>query len=344
MPKKQQNQSTELVTIETKELASATPGGPLPSLILDVGHAGQTAWDDFFSGSIPNDHTRAAYERALRYFLTWAKVKIPQKSLPEITAGDVGRYMRELTGSIQKKKQHLSGLRKFFDLLVERHIIIINPAAVAKTERLQVAEGKTPIITDKQFRQLLSSLDLTTTIGLRNRAIYGILAYTAVRGGAVAKLDYNHYYDAGEQWVLHVQEKGGKQRTIPVSHDLKTWIDNYIREVPPPLPWRDPNSGQTRKPLFRTAIKRQQKLTDNPMTSHDISRMMKRDLKRAELPTTLSPHSFRAAIITDLLDQGESLRSVQDLAGHADPRTTRLYDRSSREVTRNLVERIRLGR
>ena len=66
-----------------------------------------------------------------------------------------------------------------------------------KNHRMLV--GKTPAITDKQFRQLISSLDLTTTIGLRNRAIYGILAYTAVRGGAIAKLDHDHYYDGGEQ-------------------------------------------------------------------------------------------------------------------------------------------------
>jgi site-specific recombinase XerD len=72
--------------------------------------------------------------------------------------------------------------------------------------------------------------------------------------------------------------------------------------------------------------------------------MMKLDLKKAGLSHDLSPHSFRTAIITDLLEQDESLTSVQDLAGHADPRTTRLYDRSKRAVKRNLVERIRLGR
>ena len=52
------------------------------------------------------------------------------------------------------------------------------------------------------------------------------------------------------------------------------------------------------------------------------------------------PHSFRVATITDLLTQGVPLEDVQYLAGHADPRTTRLYDRRQKKVTRNIVERI----
>jgi integrase/recombinase XerD len=58
------------------------------------------------------------------------------------------------------------------------------------------------------------------------------------------------------------------------------------------------------------------------------------------LPTRLSPHSFRVATVTDLLTQGVALEDVQYLAGHADPRTTRLYDRRQKQVTRNTVERI----
>jgi site-specific recombinase XerD len=76
------------------------------------------------------------------------------------------------------------------------------------------------------------------------------------------------------------------------------------------------------------------------MTANDMSRMVKRRLRDAGLPLHLSPHSFRVATITDLLSQGVPLEDVQLLAGHADPRTTRLYDRRNRQVTRNIVERI----
>ncbi|HEX4142028.1 MAG TPA: tyrosine-type recombinase/integrase [Pirellulales bacterium] len=68
--------------------------------------------------------------------------------------------------------------------------------------------------------------------------------------------------------------------------------------------------------------------------------MVKRRLKTAELPTNISPHSFRSCTATDLLTQGVALDDVQYLLGHADARTTRLYDRRQKQVTRNIVERI----
>ena len=62
--------------------------------------------------------------------------------------------------------------------------------------------------------------------------------------------------------------------------------------------------------------------------------------KAAGLPTHFSPHSFRVTTVTDLLEQNVPLEDVQYLAGHSDPRTTRIYDRRRRKVTRNIVERI----
>ena len=76
------------------------------------------------------------------------------------------------------------------------------------------------------------------------------------------------------------------------------------------------------------------------MTPIDLGQMVKHRLADAALPCHLSPHSFRVATITDLLTHGATLEDVQHLAGHADPRTTRLYDRRQRRITRNIVERI----
>jgi hypothetical protein len=87
-------------------------------------------------------------------------------------------------------------------------------------------------------------------------------------------------------------------------------------------------------------IRKTKTLTKNPMSDIDICRIMKRRLKTAKLPDQFSPHSFRVTTVTDLLDQNVALEDVQHLAGHADPRTTRLYDRRRRKVTRNIVERI----
>ena len=80
------------------------------------------------------------------------------------------------------------------------------------------------------------------------------------------------------------------------------------------------------------------------MSGHDINRMMKRRLKDAGLPANLSPHSFRVAIGSDLDDQGVPLPDIQYFLGHSDPRTTQIYTRGKQQVSRNLVERIRVGR
>ena len=93
-------------------------------------------------------------------------------------------------------------------------------------------------------------------------------------------------------------------------------------------------------PLFRAAVARTGQLATTRIHVNDICRMMKRRLKDIGLPLLYSPHSFRVTTITDLLTQGVPLEDVQRLAGHADPRTTRLYDRRDRKITRNIVERI----
>jgi integrase/recombinase XerD len=92
--------------------------------------------------------------------------------------------------------------------------------------------------------------------------------------------------------------------------------------------------------MFRTTRKNAQSLNERAMSAGDMSRMIKRRLLACGLPPRLSPHSFRVTTITDLLTQGVPLEDVQHLAGHADPRTTRLYDRRHKTVTRNIVERI----
>lgn len=303
----------------------------LPELIAQAGSAGQFAWEEFIYGKIRNPHTRAAYERAIRQFLTHCAAL--GKQLPTVSPRDVGNYLDAQGYAPATKKLHLSAIRHFFDTLVTRHVIMLNPAHSVRGERLQVAEGKTPEITVPQARRLMKSLDLGHVIGLRDRAIIAIMIYTAARVGAVATLRISDFYDLGDQYCLRFAEKGGKSREIPVRHDLQRFIRDYISAG-------NLEDAEKSKSLFRTTIRRTKQLTQNPMTAGDMSRMVKRRMRDAALPSRLSPHSFRVTTITDLLSQGVPLEDVQNLAGHADPRTTRLYDRRRRKVTRNIVERI----
>ncbi len=312
-------------------VAIGNSAGRLPALVTEAGSAASFAWEEFIYGRIRNPHTRAAYERAIRQFLQHCEQL--GKDLAHISPRDVGAYLDGLDYAPATKKLHLSALKHFFDTLVTRHVVVLNPAASVRGERLQVVEGKTPEISVNQARRLMRSIDISNVVGLRDRAIIAILIYTAARVGAVAKLTRGHFYDTGDQYCLRFHEKGGKSREIPVRHDLQQFLSDYLTAGG--LEYSDKST-----PLFRTTIRRTKQLTENGMTPGDMGRMVKRRLRQAGLPQRLSPHSFRVATITDLLSQGVPLEDVQNLAGHVDPRTTRLYDRRQRQVTRNIVERI----
>lgn len=296
-----------------------------------AGPAARFAFEEFFHGQIRNPFTRKVYLRAVRVFGRWCENR--GLDLVRVTPADVGRHLDELPLAPPTRKLHLSALRRFFDQLVLRHVLLLNPALSVRGERYQVVEGRTPEISIEQARRLLRSIDTTHVVGLRDRAVIGILIYTAARVGAVAKLRRTDFYDCGDQYSLRFLEKGGKLREIPVRHDLREFLLDYLAEFR--IAGSEPNP-----PLFRTSIRRTKTLTTRPMTADDMARMLKRRLRDAGLPLRLSPHSFRVMAITDLLIQGVSLSDVQFLAGHADPRTTRLYDRRQQRVTRNIVERI----
>jgi site-specific recombinase XerD len=313
------------------EVRVATPRDTVPALVASCSSAAIFAWEEFFGAELPNSHTRTAYLRAARQFMSWCDAR--GLKLEQITPGHVGQYFAQHSGSIPTKKQHLAALRRLFDRLVVRHVVVLNPAASARAERYQDVEGKTPEITIGQAQQLRKSIDTGHVVGLRDLSVISTLIYTAARVGAVARLRLSDLQHDGSQWTLRFAEKGGKSREIPVRHDLELILFAYLRAA-----GLSPERGS--EPLFRSAVRRKKALSPRPMTAIDMCRMVKRRLWRAGLPTRLSPHSFRVTTITDLLEQGVSLDEVQHLAGHADPRTTRLYDRRQKRVTRNVVERI----
>jgi integrase/recombinase XerD len=193
-------------------------------------------------------------------------------------------------------------------------------------------EGKTPEISVAQARRLIASVDDSTIVGLRDKAILATLIFTAARIGAVSSLTTKDFFSNGEQWLFRFKEKGGKAREIPVRHDLALLLKRYLELAAIPT--------NISTPLFRSSAGRSGKLSSNGMCADDIRRMLKRHLKNAGLPGIFSPHSFRVCALTDLLKQDVPREDVQYLAGHADPRTTSLYDRRKKKVTRNIVERI----
>src|SRR5262249_47836718 len=120
----ERDKSTDLVVV-WKPVVPVRPGGECPAVVAAGGPAARFAWDEFFAGELPNPHTRVAYARAVRRFLGWCADA--GLALHAITPGHVGEYFGRHAGSVPTKKLHLAAVRRFFDRLVVRHAVVLNP-------------------------------------------------------------------------------------------------------------------------------------------------------------------------------------------------------------------------
>ena len=310
-----------------------------PEIVKDAGPNAEYAYADFFKAKISNPNTRKAYKRAVDRFLGFCQQRGVE--LRQVTSFLIGDYLEhhlvDPNGhplSAPSKKQHLAALRHFFDNQQMYHGVVLNPASSVRGPKHVAHEGKTPAFDDKQVRALFKSINTDDILGLRDKTILMVLAYTAARAGAVAKLRLEDYYSDGTQWWFHFGEKGGKVHLVPARHDLQVQMDHYLRAA-------NLVGGPGKAPLFRSARGRSRRLSDRGLTGNDLLRIVKRRLRAAGLPEgTFCCHSFRATTATNLLRQDVAREQVQSLLGHADARTTDLYNRTDKEVRRNLVERI----
>jgi site-specific recombinase XerD len=322
------NDGLAVIEVGSKALSKESD---LPAFVAEAGSNARFAWEEFLFGSVSNHHTRRAYKKALENLFSEADAA--GITLSQITPKFIRSHLDRMPGTIPTKKLRLSAIRHFFDLAVTRHVLPLNPALSVRGEKFSVSEGQTPEISVTQARKLLKACKEETMIGLRDKAVISTFIYTAARVGAVARLTVGDFVSNGEQWHLKFREKGGKAREIPVRHDLEQLIKHYLDVV-------SLSGAKKDTPLFPSAIGKTEQLTSLAMCPDDIRRMLKRRLKEAGLPTVFSPHSFRVCTLTDLLKQDVPREDVQYLAGHADARTTNLYDRRNKKVTRNIVERI----
>jgi integrase len=157
------------------------------------------------------------------------------------------------------------------------------------------------------------------------------MVYTFARVSAVVTMKVEDYYPNGKRWWLRLHEKGGKRHEVPAHHKAEEYMDAYLEAA---------NLWQDKKgPLFRS-LDRHRKLTQRPMHRNDVWAMIKRRAKEAGLPESTCCHTFRGTGITAYLENGGTIENAQAIAAHESPRTTKLYDRTSDEITLDEVERI----
>jgi site-specific recombinase XerD len=305
---------------------------------------------EFFTAQINNDHTRKAYVNATRRFAEWCSAH-GITELAGVQPVHVAAFIKELQGQFSPPtlKQNLAALRMLFDWLVTRHVLDVNPAHAVRGPKYVVKKGKTPVLTAEEAHDLLGSIKTVTKkansdgpefekpdlLGLRDRALIGVMVYTFARVGAVLQMKVKDYFVQGRRSWVRLHEKNGKEHDVPCHHTLDDYLDEYIAAAEIA---HDPDG-----PLFRTAAGRSATLTRNPMWQQDAYRMIQRRVRAAGVKTKIGNHSFRATGITAYLKHPNSrLEVAQQLAGHESPRTTKLYDRREEEVSLDEVEKIEI--
>lgn len=329
----------------------------LPAIVADAGERAGRRFIEFFTANIRNRNTRLAYARAVAQFFDWAAEC--GHTLETIEPVTVAAYIERLqsTHAAPTVKQHLAAIRVLYDWLVVGQVVPHNPASSVRGPRHVVKRGKTPVLTADQARRLLDSIDTSTLVGLRDRALIGVMVYTFARVGAVVAMRVEDYFQDGKRFWLRLHEKGGKRHEVPAHHNADAYLDAYLSAAgiaggaTGGMARRDGGGAAAspgaaaapvsdkKAPLFRS-LDRERRLTTRPLSRIDVLRMIKRRARAAGLPATTSCHTFRATGITAYLDNGGTIENAQAIAAHESPRTTKLYDRTGDEITLDEVERI----
>jgi integrase/recombinase XerD len=201
----------------------------------------------------------------------------------------------------------------------------------ASTRFLFVKRGKTPVLTDDQARAFLNAIETDTIIGLRDRALIGVMVYSFARVSATIHMRVEDYHQNGKRWWFRLHEKGGKLHHVPAHHKAEAYMDAYLDAAG----IRDQKKG----PLFRS-VDKHRVLSLNPMSRIDVWKMIKRRAQAAGIPYSTCCHSWRGTGITEYLKNGGILEKAQAIANHESARTTGLYDRRSDDISLDEVERI----
>jgi site-specific recombinase XerD len=248
----------------------------------------------------------------------------------------VAAYIELLQQSHSKPtvKQHLATIRMLFDWLVTGQVVPVNPAHAVRGPRHVVKEGTTPVLTAEEMKTLLESIKPQTIVDKRDRALLATMFFTFARVGAVVAMSVDDYYPQGKRYWLRLREKGGKEHKMPAHHTLEGYLDAYVDSA-------GIRPGR-KSPLFQTATRSGNALTDKAMLPADVWRMVQRRARKAGIETRICCHSFRATGITNYLEHNGTLEKAQQMASHASPRTTKLYDRTNDRVTLDEVEKITL--
>ncbi|MGC1212951.1 MAG: tyrosine-type recombinase/integrase [Micromonospora sp.] len=283
-----------------------------------------------------SEHTRDAYRRDITGWLTWCA----GRGLDPLRANflDVNEYGRALESTLAVRSgrpltpatvaRRLSALSSWYDFLVKLRAVNANPVSGADRPRIDRDHSATIGLMPDEVDALLAAADAERgPTAARNRAVIALLADLGLRVGELVSLNLDDLGAERGHRSIRFVGKGGKVRRRALTPGTAYVLDAYLAA-------RAAAQGVTvpelTGPLLVTA-------TGGRLDRHSVFRLVRRLAQTAGIPAwaKLSPHSLRHAFATTARAEGVPLEDVQDAMGHADPRTTRRYDRDRHNLDRD---------
>lgn len=258
-------------------------------------------------------HTLRAYSRSMAGYCGWLDAR--GLDLLSVKRPIVDGYRHSLTGVPATVAAKLGALSSFYRYAVSADVIAGNPAELVRRPRVDADHSSTAGLSKDQAKAVLAA---ALADGPRSHALASLLLFTGIRLGEAlnaSTTDYGH--DAGHR-TLRIRRKGGRDGKVAVPAPAVAALDAYLETTGREVVFGTAGGGL---PLFTTA-------TGKRWNPSEAFRTVQRLAKAAELEGQISPHSLRHAFATIALDAGTTLHDLQDSMGHADPRTTRRYDRA----------------
>jgi site-specific recombinase XerD len=263
-------------------------------------------------------HTRRAYFRDLADYLAWCdRTGLDPRAA---TRADVDAYAAAHLATLASASaaRRLSTVSSWYRYLVSTGVTDANPVDAVDRPGVDRDSSPTVGLTGAQAATFMRAARAATgPTARRDAALLALLAELGLRVGEALRLDVADLRQNRGHRTVRVTGKGGRHRELPVPPPLSRDLDAHLET-------------HTAAELFTTA-------TGKRVDPSTVFRLVRRVAKAAGLPEAdrLSPHSLRHTVATAALDAGAPLRDVQDLLGHADPRTTRRYDRSRGSLDRS---------
>jgi len=268
-----------------------------------------------------SENTLAAYRRDLYGFAAWLvdqDVALAEANAAELLGFLAGQYRNGR--ALRSSARLLSSLRRFYRYQVREGRRQDDPTANIESPKMDRPLPYT--LSESEVELLLAAPDISTTIGLRDRAMLELLYASGLRVSELVSLDTDRINLV--QGVVRVLGKGNKERLVPVGDEAVTWLMRYREQARPEL-----LRGKSSDRLF---VSRK----TGSITRQAFWYRLREYALRSEIHGHLSPHTLRHAFATHLVNHGADLRVVQMLLGHSDLSTTQIYTHVARERLRQI--------